>query len=83
MFISRKVTKDKRVVTDFRHLHIAKNNSAYALLNNTFSVLGISRCHVLSVLDFKDTVHSLKTFGKFEKVLWNLIIFLVVLCIYT
>ena len=31
MLISRKVTKDKRVVTDFRHLNmkIAKNNLAY------------------------------------------------------
>ena len=33
MLISRKMTKDKRVVTDFRHLnmHIAKNNLAYQL----------------------------------------------------
>ena len=34
MLISRKVTKDKRVLTDFRHLNvrIAKNNLAYPLL---------------------------------------------------
>ena len=34
MLISRKVTQDKRVVTDFRHLNtrIAKNNLAYPLL---------------------------------------------------
>ena len=34
MLISRKLTKDKRVVTDFRHLNerIAKNNLAYPLL---------------------------------------------------
>ena len=33
MLISRKMTKDKRVVTDFRHLnmHIAKNNLTYPL----------------------------------------------------
>ena len=39
MLISRKMTKDKRVVTDFRHLnmHIAKNNLAYPLLKDTFS----------------------------------------------
>ena len=38
MLISRKVTRDKRVVTDFRHLNIriAKNNLAYPLLKNTF-----------------------------------------------
>ena len=45
MLISRKVTKDKRVVRDFRHLNfrIAKNNLAYPLLKDTFSVLGSSR----------------------------------------
>ena len=53
MSISRKVTKDKKVVTDFGHLNfrIAKNNLAYPLLKNTFPVLGCSRCKVLSVLD--------------------------------
>ena len=45
ILISRKVTKDKRVVTDFRHLNIriAKNNLVYPLLKDTFSVLGSSR----------------------------------------
>ena len=62
MLISRKVTQDKRVVTDFRHLNIriAKNNLAYPLLKDTFSVLHSSRCKVLSVLDLKDTFHSLR-----------------------
>ena len=52
MLISRKLTKDKRVVTDFRHLNVrlAKNNLAYPLVRDTFSVLGNSRCEVLSVL---------------------------------
>ena len=60
MLISRKSTKDKRVVTDFRHLNIriAKNNLAHPLLKDTFSVLGSSRCEVLSVLDLKDAFHS-------------------------
>ena len=54
--------KDKRVVTDFRHLHvrIAKNNLAYPLVRDTFSVLGNSKCEVLSVLDLKDAFHSLR-----------------------
>ena len=62
MLISRQMTKDKRVVTDFRHLNvrIAKNNLAYALVRDTFSVLGSSKCEVLSVLDLKDTFHSLR-----------------------
>ena len=39
MLISRKVTKDKRVVTDFRHLNVrmTKNNLAYPLSKDTFS----------------------------------------------
>ena len=38
MLISRKMTQDKRVVTDFRHLNvrIAKNNLAYPLVRDTF-----------------------------------------------
>ena len=61
MLISRKMTQDKRVVTDFRHLNIriAKNNLAYPLLKDTFSMLGSSKCKVMSVLDFKDAFHSL------------------------
>ena len=49
MLISRKVTQDKRVVTDFKHLNfrIAKSNLAFPLLKDTFSVLGSSRCKVL------------------------------------
>ena len=60
ILISRKVTQDKGVVTDFGHLNIriAKNNLAYPFLKNTISVLGNSRCEVLSVLDLKDAFHS-------------------------
>ena len=62
MLISRKVTQDKRVVTDFRHLNmrIAKNNLAYPVLKDTFTLLGGSMCEVLSVLDLKDALHSLR-----------------------
>ena len=62
MLIGRKLTKDKRVVTDFRHLNvrIAKNNLAYPLVRDTFSVLGSSQCEVLSVFDLKDVFHSLR-----------------------
>ena len=54
--------KDKRVVTDSRHLNvrIAKNNLAYPLVRDTFSVLGNSKCEVLSALDPKDAFHSLR-----------------------
>ena len=55
MLISRKLTKDKRVVTDFRHLNVrvAKNNLAYPLVRDTFLVFGSSKCEVLLVLDLK------------------------------
>ena len=41
MLISRKMTQDKRVMTDFRHLNmkIAKNNLAYPLLKDMFTLL--------------------------------------------
>ena len=62
MLISIKLTKDERVVTEFRHLNmrIAKNNLAYPLVRDTFSMLGNSKCKVLSVLDLKDAFHSLR-----------------------
>ena len=62
MLVRRKVTKDKRVITDFGHLNvrIAKNNLAHPLLKDMFSVLGSSRCEVVSVLDLKDAFHSLR-----------------------
>ena len=55
MLISRKLTKDKRVVTDFRHLNvrIAKNNLAYPLVRELFSILRNSKCEVLSVWTLK------------------------------
>ena len=62
MLISRKVTQDKRVVTDFRHLNmrITKNNLAYPLLKDMFTLLRSSKCEVMSVLDLKDAFHSLR-----------------------
>ena len=49
-------------MTDFRHLNmrIAKNNLAYPLLKNMFTLLGSSQCEVMSVLDLKDAFHSLR-----------------------
>ena len=62
MLINRKLTKDKRVETDFRHpnVRITKINLVYPLVTDTFSVLGSSKCEVLSVLDLKDAFHSLR-----------------------
>ena len=69
MLLSSKVTQDKRVVTDYRHLHIrlAKNNLAYPLVRDTFSVLSNSKCEVPSVLDLKDVFHSLRLLGDSKR----------------
>ena len=69
MLISRKMTQDKRVVPDFRHLNmrIAKNNLAYPLLKDMFTLLGSSKCEVMSVLDLKDAFHSLRLTESFKK----------------
>ena len=77
MLISRKLSRDKRVVTDFRHLNvrIAKNNLAYPLVRDTLLVLGNSKCEVLSVLDLKDAFHSLRLSRKLKEVLWHTPIF--------
>ena len=49
-------------ITDFRHLNvrIAKNSLAYPLFRSNIFVLGSSRCKALSLLDLKDTFHSLR-----------------------
>ena len=71
MLVSRKLTKDKRVMTDFRHLNmrIGKNNLAYPLLKDMFTLLGSSKCEVLSVLDLKDA----STLLDLEKILRNIV----------
>ena len=69
ILISRKLTKDKRVVTDFRclNMQIAKNNLAYPLLKDTILMLGSSQCEVMSVLDMKDAFHSLRLMDNSKK----------------
>ena len=41
-------------------MRIAKNNLAYPLLKDMFTILGSSKCEVLPVLDLKDVFHSLR-----------------------
>ena len=73
MLICRKVTQDKRLVTDFRHLNtrIANNNLAYALVKDMFTTLGNSKCEVLSVLDLNDIFHSLRLSESSKEILWH------------
>ena len=79
MLISRKLTKDKRVVTHFRHLNvrIVKNNLAYPLPKDIFSVLGSYKCKFLSILDLKDVFHFFRlseNSKKYTLVFWQCII---------
>ena len=69
MVIRRKMTSDKRVVANFRHLNmrIAKNKLAYPLLRDIFVLLGSSKCEVMSVFDLKDAFHSLRLLEKSKK----------------
>ena len=48
-------------------MRIAKNNLAYPLLRDTFSLLGSSKCEVMSVLDLKDAFCSLRLSEKSQK----------------
>ena len=41
-------------------MRITKNNLAYPLLKDTFTLLDSSKCEALSVLDLKDAFHSLR-----------------------
>ena len=69
MLISHKLTQDKRVVTDFRHLNvrISKNNLTYPLVRDTFSVIGNSKCEVLSVLDLRYAFYLLRLSEEAKK----------------
>ena len=62
MLITRKVTRDKRPVVDFRLLNtrIRRCNTASPLLKDIFNILGNSQCEVMSCVDIKDAFHSIK-----------------------
>ena len=62
MLITRKVTRDKRPVVDFRLLNtrIRRHNTATPLLRDIYQMLGKSQSEILSCVDLKDAFHSLK-----------------------
>ena len=62
MLITRKLTKDKRPIVDFRLLNtrIRRRNNAVPLLTDIFKILGHSECDVMSCVDIKDAYHSIK-----------------------
>ena len=66
MLITRKVTQDKRPVVDFRLLNtrILRRNTSIPLMSDVLSILGSSRCEILSCLDLKDAFHSIPLTDK-------------------
>ena len=69
MLITRKLTKDKRPVVDFRLLNarILRRNTSILLMSDVLSVLGNSVCEVGSYVDIKDVYHSLRLTEKSEE----------------
>ena len=62
MLITRKITKDKRSVVDFRLLNtrIKRPNTATPLMRDICQMLGKAQSKILSCVDLKDAFHSLK-----------------------
>ena len=77
MLITRKITKDKRPVVDFRLLNtrIRRHNTATPLMRDICQMLGKAQSKILSCVDLKDAFHSLKTHRKSKRFLWNFAIF--------
>ena len=66
MLITRKLTKDKRPVVDFRLLNtrILRRNTSIPLMSDVLSILGNSECEVVSCVDIKDAYQSLRLTEK-------------------
>ena len=66
MLITRKMTKDKRPVVDFRLLNtrILRRNTSIPLMSDVLSILGNSECEVVSCVDIKDAYHFLRLTEK-------------------
>ena len=66
MLITRKLTKDKRPVVDFRLLNtrILRRNISIPLMSDVLSILGNLECEVVSCVDIKDAYHSIRLTEK-------------------
>ena len=66
MLITRKLTKDKRPVVDFRLLNtrILRRNTSIPLMSDVLSILGNSECEVVSCVYIKDAYHSIRLTEK-------------------
>ena len=66
MLITRKLTKDKRPVVDFRLLNtrILRRNTSIPLMSDVLHILGNSECEVVSCVYIKDAYHSIRLTEK-------------------
>ena len=66
MLITRKLTKDKRPVVDFRLLNtrILRRNTLISFMSDVLSILGNLECEVVSCVDIKDAYHSIRLTEK-------------------
>ena len=66
MLITRKLTKDKRPVVDFRLLNtrIKRHNTATPLMRDICQMLGKAQSKILLCVDLKDAFHSLRLTDK-------------------
>ena len=66
MLITRKLTKEKRPVVDFRLLNtrILRRNTSIHLMSDVLSILGNSECEVVSYVDINDAYHSIRLTEK-------------------
>ena len=66
MLITRKLTKDKRLVVNFTLLNtrILRRNTYIPLMSDVRSILGNSDCEVVSCVDIKDTYQSIRLTEK-------------------
>ena len=66
MLITRKLTKDKRPVMDFRLLNtrILRRNTSIPLMSDVLSILRNSECEVVSCVHIKDVHHFIKLTEK-------------------
>ena len=66
MLITRKLTNDKRPVVDFRLLNtrFLRRNTSIPWMSDVLSILGNSKCEVVSCVHIKDAYHSIKLTEK-------------------
>ena len=77
MLVSRKRTKDKRVVTDFRHLQVRIAKKQPGISFNQRHIISIGKLPVWGIVSsrLEGCISFPKTVRKFQKILWNTSIF--------